>query len=148
MRKSTWFGSCLLVGLVSLSVAIYLLYDLAQSRREAVASAKLAARQHAVIAANEIDTELQTLRAIVHNLAEEITSHRLSDGEARARVTEVREENPALYALGVVFEAPAVDERADAFPNGSGWSEPIWDEMEKVMLATYSRAFVSCRWEW
>ena len=141
MRKSTWLGVCPIVGVVSLSVAIYLLYDLAQSRSEAVASAKLAARQQAVTAANEIDAELQDLRAIVHNLAEEITTHRLSDGEARARVTEVREENPALYALGVVFEAHAVDERADAFPNGSGWSEPIWDETEKVMLATYSEPF-------
>ena len=141
MRKSTWFGVCLIVGVVSLSVAIYLLYDLAQSRREAIASAKLAARQQAVTAANEIDAELQELRAIVHNLAEEITTHRLSDGEARARVTEVREENPDLYALGVVFGAHAFDERADAFPNGLGWSEPVRDETEKVMVATYSEPF-------
>jgi hypothetical protein len=94
MRRSRFLGLCLLVGIVSLSLALYLLYDLVQRRRASVLGAKEAARQQAVTAASEIGAELRKLEAIVHGLAEEVTSSELSDREVGNRLTGVMEGSP------------------------------------------------------
>ncbi|MEE9262928.1 MAG: hypothetical protein V3V11_00615, partial [Vicinamibacteria bacterium] len=131
MRKTTTLRVCLILGIAGLSMALYLLYDLLGSRRMLVRDAKDAARQHAITAANEIDAKLQGLEGILHNLAEEISTDRLSGEALLERIAEIREETPAIHELGVDYTVQI----------GGGWNEPVWDETEGSMMATYTTPF-------
>ena len=128
MRKATTLRVCLILGIASLSIALYLLSDLIGNRRVLVRDAKDGARQHAITAASEIEAKLQGLEAILHNLAEQISTDRLNGEALLNRMAEIREETPAIRELGV-------DDAAQA---PGGWSEPVWDEAEESMMATYS----------
>ncbi len=131
MRNTTYLRVCLILGIAGLSIALYLIYDLLGSRRVLVRDAKDAARQHAITAASEIDAKLQGLEAILHNLAEQISIDRLSGEALLSRIAEIREETPAIHELGV----------DDSVQAAGGWSEPVWDETEKSMMATYTTPF-------
>ena len=131
MRKETYLRASLILGIASLSIALYLLSDLIGNRRVLVRDAKDGARQHAMTAASEIEAKLQGLEAILHNLAEQISTDRLSGEALLSRIAEIREETPAIHDLGI----------SDSAQDAGGWSEPVLDAAEDRLMATYSTPF-------
>ena len=142
-----------------------MLVDLIRGRQATVASAREAARQQAVSAAGEVDAELRELQAIARRLAEELAAGPLSQGEIGSRLTRMMEDTPEIHALGVAYEpfqtfyrvrrgeavetveTGRLEDDADiawyasAIENGPGWNEPVWDQTEQGMMATYSAPF-------
>ena len=84
-------------------------------------------------AASEIEAKLQGLEAILHNLAEQISTDRLS-GEA------LLEPNSRNQGGDSGNSRPR---RSSTLGTGcrAGWSEPVLDAAEDRLMATYSTPF-------
>lgn len=94
---------CLGLGVAVLLLAIYLAVDLVDGQRTTVREAQEAARRQAVDAAGEIDSELKRQAHLADQLAEQMSSGRLTGESLNGRLMEIMEAGPDLHAIGVAY---------------------------------------------
>ncbi len=97
------FRISLTLCVTSFLLATFTIYSYWREKNQTIEKAKNQARQEAIRAAKEIDTQLRKLQGSVNSIAQDITTGELKDRQLLDRLKSTIEENPSWFGVGTAY---------------------------------------------